>query len=57
MKPTSFIFGIPVLVLSGELLECRVAERGYSIKRTDHLLLDWHLEGQNIKAPFRIAVM
>jgi hypothetical protein len=47
----------PVLLFSGELFECRVAERNYTIRRIDHVFLDWSLEGQTIKAPFRIAVI
>jgi hypothetical protein len=47
----------PVLVVSGELFECRVSQRNYSVKRADQLFLDWQLEGQNVKGRFRIAVV
>lgn len=47
----------PVLVTSAEIYECRVSERGYSLKRANTVYLDWSLDSEQVKGSTRICVV
>jgi hypothetical protein len=47
----------PVLVVSGPIYECRVTERGYSVKPARHVFLDWSLTSERVKGSLRISVV
>jgi len=47
----------PILVIAGELYECRVSERGYSLKPAKKIYLDWELDSEKLKGSARICVV
>jgi hypothetical protein len=47
----------PVLVVSGDIYECRVSERRYSLKKVNNIHLDWSLDSEKIKGNARICVV
>lgn len=47
----------PVLVVSGPIYECRVTERGYSVKQAKQVFLDWSLISERVKGSLRISVV
>lgn len=47
----------PVLVVSGDIYECRVSERRYSLKKVSGIHLDWSLDSEKVKGNVRICVV
>lgn len=47
----------PVLVVSGQIFECRVTTRGYTVKPAKQLFLDWSLTSEKVSGAFRICIV
>lgn len=47
----------PVLVIAGDIYECRVSECGYKLFPRDNIFLDWALDSEKVQGEFRIAVV
>jgi hypothetical protein len=47
----------PVLVVSGDIYECRVSGRGYSLRKVNTVYLDWSLDSEKVKGSTRICVV